>query len=344
MPCFKRFNCSGPEISGEQWGGGVDVCQSHLNAYSSEFGDIKEEFRGDYGRIKLMLEKKEAVKSCMRELAKEMGKEEQYQEPELNRQRYTADGYVKFSAFLSRYEHMCWFPPSHHVFLGFVRPADFLELIRQGILAKDPGAGPKHGDFTHRLQWHVISRVVTNNFTVPKRNGWDHTPIELLSSFGSGWAQGSNAWGVGLEKGEGFDHPDNFHAELRSGDYGLLRDQVVARFNKRSEQQQKAEADNPREEDEEAKDYYFRTTGIGADRNILAKKKLVEKRYIMEKTLVQEAPVAQRAKLKPSVTDTMPIGARIMMSRKSLRNDEGVFCENLGVLERSKWAHPYEYL
>jgi hypothetical protein len=343
MACFKRFNCRGPEIPGGQWGGGVDVCQFHLNAYAREFGDIDESFSSDYARIKLMLERKEAVKTCMRDLAGEMDKEERSSLPVLDRERYTADGYVKFSAFLSRYEHLCWFPPSHHVFLGFVRNDDFLELIRQGVLAKDPGAGPLHGDFTHRLQWHVISRVITNNFSVPKRPGWDHTPVELLSSFGSGWAKAAKAWAWGLEKGDGFDHPDNFHAEVRGGGYGRLSEQIAARFNKRSEQQRAAAEENPRQADEEAKDHYFRTTGIAADANIAAKNKLA-RRYVMEKTLVQGAPVARRTKSTPSVKDTMPIGARIMMSRKSLRIDGGVFCENLGVLESRKWAHPYEFL
>jgi hypothetical protein len=92
-----------------------------------------------------------------------------------------------------------------------------------------------------------------------------------------------------------------------------------------------------------AKDHYFRTTGIAADANIAARNKMA-RRYVMEKTLVQGVPVARRTKSTPSVKDTMPIGARIMMSRKSLRIDGGVFCENLGVLESRKWAHPYEFL
>jgi hypothetical protein len=139
MACFKRFNCRGPEIPGGQWGAGVDVCQFHLNACAKEFGAIDESFSSDYARIKLMPERKEAVRTCMRDLAGETDKEKRSSLPVLDRERHTADGYVKFSAFLSRYEHLCWFPPSHHVFLGFVRPDDFLELIRQGVLAKDPG-------------------------------------------------------------------------------------------------------------------------------------------------------------------------------------------------------------
>lgn len=343
MPCFKSMSgkCSGPELTDAVWGGGVDVCQFHLNAYATEFessSKLKDSYREDYARIKILLERKNAVIRCMRELANEMAQEQKSEAVAPDRTRYTEKGFIKFSVFLSKYEHICWFPPSHHVFLGFVRPDDFLELIRQGILAKDPGAGPNHGDFTHRLQWHVISRVITDNFRVPKRAGWDHTPIELLSSFGSDWAKAANAWAVGLEKGDGFDHPDNFNSELRKGDYGFLKDQVVARFNKRSEQQKSVAAELPRGDAESAKDFYFRTTGIGVDRNVAGKQ-----HYRAETTLVTGAPVAQNTKHVPAIKDTMPIGGRILMSRSELRKDDGVFCENLGVLAR-RWNHPYEYL
>jgi hypothetical protein len=40
---------------------------------------------------------------------------------------------------------------------GFAAPSLFrLALLRLGYHWKDPGAGPVHGDMTHRLQWYAI--------------------------------------------------------------------------------------------------------------------------------------------------------------------------------------------
>jgi hypothetical protein len=377
MACIKSGsgNCEGVVTTGGSWGGGEDICSHHFGSYRNELVNFDKEgggrqipvtFLNDYARIKMILERRTVVRECMRKLAVEL---EATGRKEGGGAEWRKDGYVKLSVLLGRYEHLCWFPACHHVFLGFVRPTDFLELIRQGILAKDPGAGYKHGDFTHRLQWHAIARVITDDFTVPKRRGWNHTPIELLSSFGSAWAKAANAWTVGLEKGEGFDFPDNLNAELQKG-YGKLSEQVSQRFIKRKEQQKLGEriddainrqlpgrrardiVDQARGGDgffghlnspKTAKDRYFHTTALAVTAN--TDHKVKSGRYASEQQVTMgRSPVALNTTLTPPVQDTMPIETRIANSKVELREDAGVYCENLGVVKDREWAHPYEFL
>jgi Family of unknown function (DUF5636) len=376
MACIKSGPaCKGAVTPGGSWGG-EDICSHHFGAYRKEFVDydkagggrqIPESFLDDYARIKIILERKTVVRECMRRLANELETVGRMDQGGAER---TKEGYVKLSILLGRYEHLCWFPACHHVFLGFVRPDDFLELVRQGILAKDPGAGYKHGDFTHRLQWHAIARVITEDFTVHRRQGWNHTPIELLSSFGSAWAKAANAWAVGLEKGQGFDFPDNLNDELRKGGYGKLSDQISRRYIKRQEQQKLGKqigalidgqlqgghardvVRNARGRDgffghlappKTATDKYFHTTALAVAAN--TDHKLQSGRYVQEQQITKgRAPVALNAASAPPVQDTMPIETRIANSKVGLRKDAGVYCEDLGVLKSREWAHPYDFL
>lgn len=52
-------------------------------------------------------------------------------------------------------------------------------LLRHGYQFKDVAAGPYHGEYTHRLQWHAIMRAKGNN-TLTLKN----SPLEIFKSFG----------------------------------------------------------------------------------------------------------------------------------------------------------------
>lgn len=44
------------------------------------------------------------------------------------------------------------------VMVGFVAAKTFLEQVAKGRHWKDPGAKPDHGDYTHRIQWYLITK------------------------------------------------------------------------------------------------------------------------------------------------------------------------------------------
>lgn len=52
--------------------------------------------------------------------------------------------------------------------LRMMEPDEFAEQFRMGQLFKDPGAQPNHGEYTHRIQWYIIStqKVVDEPNTV----------------------------------------------------------------------------------------------------------------------------------------------------------------------------------
>ncbi|MBV9673325.1 MAG: hypothetical protein JO076_10950, partial [Verrucomicrobia bacterium] len=47
--------------------------------------------------------------------------------------------------------------PTYH---GFVQPDTFLNQLRKKSQWKDPGAEPRHGEYTHRLQWFAVTQAL----------------------------------------------------------------------------------------------------------------------------------------------------------------------------------------
>jgi hypothetical protein len=81
---------------------------------------------------------------------------------------------------LGRYENKCYFPAFLIVPLAIILNG-FDNLGRSGFLAmKDPGAGIGHGKYTHRIQWHAVMRVITNDFQTHQHGPWQHCPLELF--------------------------------------------------------------------------------------------------------------------------------------------------------------------
>lgn len=48
------------------------------------------------------------------------------------------------------------FVPNLGKAIGLLPPCVFRSAIREGLIVKDPGAGIKHGEFTHAIQWLLI--------------------------------------------------------------------------------------------------------------------------------------------------------------------------------------------
>ncbi len=240
MACDFYSTCTNDEwAEPAQWGFPFKCCKTHFddrlkNEVAGKMPgrvDLDDTFLQDYTKLFLMMTSpggQETVRLRLRALAEKMQKKKDSQASE--------DFYVKLSAILAEYEEMAWFPPSNEVFLGFLPGFQFQNSIAKGIMAKDPGAGVNHGDFTHRLQWHAIISVITNEFTVHKRPGWNHTPLELYTNLGSPKYQAGNIWFALFDDASkpDFRSPDILHGEIRHGkDYGLLQIAVVQRHKKR---------------------------------------------------------------------------------------------------------------
>jgi hypothetical protein len=193
-----------------------------------------------YAKIKIMMTEKSTVIHCMQALGNELGElRDRREEAGFARfkPKHDAHKYVRLSEALAKYEQYCWFPPSHELFIGFVPHDEFMRYIARGLMPKDPGAGLAHGDFTHRLHWHAIARVITANFTVAKSDGWNHSPLELYTSLGQGQALAANMWFKLLDDNadKHFTSPDKFHKHVREGGYGVLSETVSKRYLKREQ-------------------------------------------------------------------------------------------------------------
>ena len=241
MPCYMT-GCNKPPLrDSDKWGLKATACGEHMDELKGRLAEEKPldgTFLEDYARIQIMMTEKTTVIVCMQALGNELGElRDRREQPGFARFKPKNDAhkYVRLSAALAKYEQYCWFPPSHELFIGFVPSQEFNRYIARGLMPKDPGAGLAHGDFTHRLQWHAISRVITANFTVAKSDGWNHSPLELYTSLGQGQALTANMWFKLLDDNGSphFSSPDKFHKHVREGGYGCLSETVSKRFLKR---------------------------------------------------------------------------------------------------------------
>lgn len=241
MPCIRSSTCTRPLLDGSSaWGLSGGVCQLHFDEARKQAQEngpanssVPDDLLDDYARIYLLLERdKPKVQQYLRALSAELGNLE-------DRVGYVpktkGPGHIKLSAALERYETYCWFPPCADTFLSQLPGEQFLSYLTRGLMAKDPGAGPTHGDFTHRIHWHVVSRAITDDFKTPKRAGWNHTPLKLFTYLGEPPAIASNLWTNLFEMGgESFRFPDTLNRHICNGDYGALSVNMARRFEKRS--------------------------------------------------------------------------------------------------------------
>jgi len=186
-----------------QWGLSDPMCEHYLSEIQKWLPECMSAYRSDYAKIYSVMMDKPLVRSCLEKLDKAIASKAQGASPETN--------WLRFSSILSYFEKKCWFPEDILLPLGVLDAEVFYSYIRRGYVLKDYGAGVKHGEFTHRLQWHALMRVITDDFTRPIRPGWDHSPLELYVSLGM--KQNHGIWGKLFDqRGDGFlDHPDSFH-------------------------------------------------------------------------------------------------------------------------------------
>ena len=138
--------------------------------------------------------------------------------------------YLKLSRALEYYEGYCWFPANRVLLGGLLSGPDFFKSVKLGH-NKDPGAGKAHGEQSHRIQWHVLMRVMTNDFNVVMAAGWHHSPLslffELTQRHGAVWAPLLDS-----QQNPGWADPDKVKIAVLSSGHAVLAEAVSRRATK----------------------------------------------------------------------------------------------------------------
>jgi hypothetical protein len=144
--------------------------------------------------------------------------------------RFPVATQLKLSRALEYYEGYCWFPANRVLLTGLLSGPDFLKSLRYGF-NKDHFPSRKHGEQSHRLQWHAIMRLATNGFTqsVATAQGWRHSPLELFYHMTVGEAPAAFARSMDTSTGANWANPDNVVTDLQGAGLPL----VTAAVNKR---------------------------------------------------------------------------------------------------------------
>ena len=218
------------------WGAGEGFCSDHIALMRSRlngkhFGHdpLPEPVAGahgsyieDYVKLFALMLDRTHCRSLMTALNNEIkggaalraedGRDERY------RKAKCADDqkYVRLSRVLEYYEGLCWFPTTHRLYTGALTSENYQQSIALGYMPKDAGAGAQHGEYSHRLQWHMVMRVITSGFSVPRAQGWNHTPLELFTELGAEWAMASGIWGTVFDNQDGgaYDNPAKLNMDL----------------------------------------------------------------------------------------------------------------------------------
>ena len=344
MPCITE-SCTKPVWQeSTQWGFPMEIC---LYDFMDELGKVAEKLPGskqqlfdndpylrDWTKISLMFQySKQTVEKCLRQLA-DKWQSKQEKKDFKNLEFGASKEYLKLSELLAKYERICWFPASHDVFCGFLQTVDFDGSIARGIMAKDPGASINHGDFTHRLQWHAIMNVMTNEFTTARRSGWDNSPLALYTACGNAPYDGkNNVWFRLFDDNSksDFRSPDWTHLHVRTGDYGLVSTAVAQRHTKRLGEYMKFDkepalkAHGVVEINKNTKAKY--EEAFGKFRNYYQEKKLANPKQGKFTGPVLSTPYS--GKPNPDF-DSMPLSARIAASKLTLNTSKNSYSKILG--------------
>jgi hypothetical protein len=199
----------------QSWGGytpptsPINLANDPFDEYVEKGGmpnPLKQTFLDDYKRIRALLTDKYALKQYFGLLEQRL-----------------ADGYT-LSEALKSFEKMVGFANLDVIPMGILDTPTFLGLIQRGIAFKDFGAGIKHGEWTHRMQWFAIAAEITEGFKVTKGAGYNHTPLELYRYLGSpdtavghGTYKKSifgNLLDLGGSAADRYNQPDKLHMDL----------------------------------------------------------------------------------------------------------------------------------
>jgi hypothetical protein len=223
--------CPSSEVVKENWGLTRPMCETALKRLDAVIlhrqPNADKALLRDYSKLYSMTMDKPLFQQQLGKLDKQISANASSSTGETN--------WLRLSSILSHFEAKCWFPKDVLLPMGLLSPKDFHFYIRRGYVLKDFGAGVRHGEFTHRLQWHVIMGVITNDFTVPVRPGWDHSPFELYVSLGKGENEGlwAELFDQSGQQPNSFRFPDGVHQFLLESGLGNLGAFLSKRETKR---------------------------------------------------------------------------------------------------------------
>lgn len=172
--------------------------------------------------------------------------------------------YVKLSLAMEYYEGYCWLPANRMLLGGLLSGPDFLRSVKMGH-NKDPGAGKAHGEQSHRIQWHVLMREMTSDFTAVPAAGWTHSPLSLFfqmtQRYGSLWGRLLDA-----QANPGWANPDNVKADVLASGHPNLAGSIARRAVKMgggTAALPHAGAGNPSPRDQQIQNSYIALVGAG---------------------------------------------------------------------------------
>ena len=235
------------ESSGDcqDWGVGQGFCDEHIGVVRARFAnrksgraswvdaarqpyapeDVREyaDLIEDYVRLYALMLDKPRCRELMSRLNTEIAGGAKLRANDPADERFAAgkrkddQDYARLSRVLEYYEGLCWFPIAHRLYTGPLTSENYQESIALGYMPKDAGAGSRHGEYSHRLQWHIVMRVVTDDFSGAFRKPvWRHSPLELFIALGAEWAQDRGLWGSIFDNQDGlaYDNPAILNEDL----------------------------------------------------------------------------------------------------------------------------------
>jgi len=242
MSCVGGRNCDEDlTISIKSHGITVGYCERHATDREKTIkgGDNlpSDDHLHDYIRLCAILESKELFFASMANFTDEVSRAEKSRQgisSWFNRDKIP----IKLNQSLSYYEQLCWFGGQQKIMSGLLTAQEFTGAIQNGYMVKDPGPGPDHGEYSHRIQWQYIMRIVTNKFSVPKTSDWKLTPLQQYC----GMITPRNVWGAILEGNTIMQgtpgSPDWVNRQFRDGNslsttsFGVS---ITKRYNRRVE-------------------------------------------------------------------------------------------------------------
>ena len=212
-------------------------------------------YEADFDKMKSIVDDRALMIALLVPLADEITRELKREKNLTGKQKYE-----KLLELLTFYEMVVGFKPVSVIPLGILPGETFVQLIGEGHVLDDYGAGIVHGELTHRLQWHALARAMTRDFTSPRNptESWHYTPFQLyqrmnqppFSNYRSG--AGASKWGAILDRGvtstdTSYGLPGTFNRDLLEshGGQGQLK-QLAGQYMDTSERD-KAWPDRPTE-------------------------------------------------------------------------------------------------
>lgn len=201
MPCVGR-GCNKPLVFAiNTHGMEIGYCDTHIKSPRRYVGLKEDDAPNDFLKLHALLNSNQLFTKLMKDFSNEVSRAEKKRQGKstwFNREKIG----IKLNYSLSRYEGLCWFGTQPKIMSGLLTAQEFKNSIMNGYMVKDPGPGADHGEYSHRLQWHFIMRVMTSKFSQPKTSDWDWTPLRLYSETikNANFAAGTgNFWGALLE-------------------------------------------------------------------------------------------------------------------------------------------------